>query len=40
LQHEMDHLDGILAIDRAMDRNRFRTKAEHERQSAVSLLRI
>ena len=32
LQHEMDHLDGVLAIDRAIDRNSFRTKAEHERQ--------
>jgi peptide deformylase len=39
LQHEMDHLDGILAIDRAMDRSSFRTKAEHERQNAVSSLR-
>ena len=39
LQHEVDHLDGILAVDRAIDRNSFRTRAEHERQSAVSLLR-
>ncbi len=29
LQHEMDHLDGILAIDRAIDRNSFRTREEH-----------
>ena len=34
LQHEMDHLDGILAVDRAIDRDSFRTKAEHERQAA------
>lgn len=33
LQHEMDHLDGVLAIDRAIDRNSLRTKAEHERLS-------
>ena len=39
LQHEVDHLDGILAVDRAIDRYSFRTRAEHERQSAVSLLR-
>jgi peptide deformylase len=32
LQHEMDHLDGILAIDRALDRNSLRTREEHERQ--------
>ncbi len=32
LQHEMDHLDGILAVDRAIDRNSFRTRAEHLRQ--------
>ncbi|MCC7174911.1 MAG: peptide deformylase [Bryobacterales bacterium] len=32
LQHEMDHLDGVLAIDRAIDRNSFRTREEHERQ--------
>jgi peptide deformylase len=25
IQHEMDHLDGILAIDRALDRNSFCT---------------
>jgi peptide deformylase len=39
LQHEMDHLDGVLAIDQAIDRNSFRTKAEHERQNAASMLR-
>jgi peptide deformylase len=32
LQHEMDHLDGILAIDRAIDRNSFSTREEWERQ--------
>ncbi|MEK7405781.1 MAG: peptide deformylase [Acidobacteriota bacterium] len=31
LQHEMDHLDGILAIDRALDRHSFATRAEYER---------
>ena len=39
LQHEMDHLDGVLAIDRAIDRNSFRTKAEHERQNATPMHR-
>ena len=32
LQHEIDHLDGILAIDRALDRNSFCTREEWERQ--------
>jgi peptide deformylase len=32
LQHEMDHLDGILAIDRAIGPNALRTREEHERQ--------
>jgi len=32
LQHEMDHLDGILAIDRAIDRNSFATREEYERR--------
>jgi len=32
IQHEMDHLDGILAIDRAIDRNSFCTKEEYERR--------
>ncbi len=32
LQHELDHLDGILAIDRAIDRNSFSTKEEYERR--------
>jgi peptide deformylase len=30
LQHEMDHLDGILAVDRALDANSLRTRAEHQ----------
>lgn len=34
LQHEMDHLDGILAIDRALDRDSFCTRAEYERRYA------
>ena len=34
LQHEMDHLEGVLAIDRAMDRYSLSTRAEYERQSA------
>jgi peptide deformylase len=28
LQHEIDHLDGILAIDRALDRDSFATREE------------
>ena len=28
IQHEMDHLDGILAIDRALDKNSFCTREE------------
>ncbi|MGI8990656.1 MAG: peptide deformylase [Bryobacteraceae bacterium] len=31
LQHEMDHLDGILAVDRAIDRNSLCTREEFER---------
>ncbi len=29
LQHEMDHLDGILAVDRALDRDSFCTRDEY-----------
>lgn len=29
LQHELDHLDGVLAIDRAIDRNSFATREEY-----------
>jgi peptide deformylase len=36
LQHEMDHLDGILAIDRALDRNSLCTREEYERRYAPS----
>lgn len=32
LQHEIDHLDGVLAVDRAIDRNSFATRAEYERR--------
>jgi peptide deformylase len=32
LQHELDHLDGILAIDRALDRNSLCTRDEYERR--------
>ena len=32
LQHEMDHLDGILAVDRAIDRTSFCTREEWERR--------
>ena len=37
LQHEMDHLDGILAIDRAIDRDSFRTREEHQRRLSSPL---
>ncbi|HWQ53067.1 MAG TPA: peptide deformylase [Bryobacteraceae bacterium] len=32
LQHEMDHLDGILAVDRALDRDSLATRDEWERR--------
>lgn len=32
LQHEMDHLDGVLALDRAIDRNSLCTREEWERR--------
>lgn len=32
LQHELDHLDGVLAIDRAIDQNSFATREEYERR--------
>lgn len=32
LQHEMDHQDGILAVDRALDGNSLATRAEWERR--------
>jgi peptide deformylase len=34
LQHEMDHLDGILAVDRALDRNSLCTREEWQRRYA------
>ena len=33
LQHEIDHLDGILAVDRAIDRNSLCTRDEFERRA-------
>ena len=32
LQHEMDHLDGVLAVDRAMGPNGLATREEYERR--------
>jgi peptide deformylase len=32
LQHEMDHLDGILAVDRALGRDAFCTREEYQRR--------
>ena len=32
LQHEIDHLDGILAVDRALDRESFCTREEYVRR--------
>ena len=32
LQHEIDHLDGILAVDRALDANSLCTREEYERR--------
>jgi len=32
LQHEIDHLDGVLAIDRALDANSLCTREEYERR--------
>lgn len=37
LQHEMDHLDGILAVDRAIDRNSLITREEWLRQCTASV---
>lgn len=36
IQHEMDHLDGILAIDRALDKNSLCTREEWERRHSRS----
>jgi peptide deformylase len=32
IQHEMDHLDGVLAVDRALDANSLCTREEWERR--------
>ena len=32
LQHEIDHLDGVLAIDHAIDKNSFATREEYLRR--------
>jgi len=32
LQHELDHLDGVLAVDRAIDRESLIMRAEYERE--------
>ncbi len=32
LQHELDHLDGVLAVDRAIDSNSLCTREEYTRQ--------
>lgn len=36
LQHEIDHLDGILAVDRAVDRDALMTRAAFERVSPTT----
>ena len=36
LQHEIDHLDGILAVDRALDRQSFATREEYLRRFATA----
>ncbi len=36
LQHEMDHLDGILAVDRALDRDSLCTREEYLRRSGAA----
>lgn len=36
LQHEIDHLDGILAVDRALDRNSLSTREEYLRRHHVA----
>jgi len=32
LQHEIDHLDGILSVDRALGRDAFCTRDEYQRR--------
>ncbi len=36
VQHEIDHLDGILAVDRALDQHSLRTREEHKRQQQTA----
>jgi peptide deformylase len=36
LQHEIDHLDGILAVDRALGRDAFCTRTEYARRHGVN----
>ena len=36
LQHELDHLDGVLAIDRAIDSLSLCTREEYKRRYAVN----
>ncbi|HBY63134.1 MAG TPA: formylmethionine deformylase [Solibacterales bacterium] len=35
LQHEIDHLNGVLALDRALDQNSLCTRNEYERRRPV-----
>ncbi|HTT60609.1 MAG TPA: peptide deformylase [Bryobacteraceae bacterium] len=37
LQHEIDHLDGILAVDRALDRNSLCTREEYVRRFGAAV---
>lgn len=37
IQHEMDHLDGVLAIDRALDRDSFCTREEYLRRKNLTV---
>jgi peptide deformylase len=39
IQHEMDHQDGILAIDRAIDRESYCTREEYERTASKAITR-
>ena len=36
LQHEIDHLDGVLAVDRALGPNALSTREEYNRQRATA----
>jgi peptide deformylase len=38
LQHELDHLDGVLAVDRAIDMNSLCTRDEYERRHSCGNL--